>query len=135
MNSRPALPILWVGLALIVATGGCDSAGVRLPVSGRVYYQGKPLPIGTIEFESLRAVGGGEVRQGKYRIPAEHGLPPGVYRVSISSVRSPPTKYGPPGPEAKDAGTELIPPEFNVRCEKTIEVQRGAKNQFDFDIP
>jgi hypothetical protein len=29
----------------------------------------------------------------------------------------------------------LIPPEFNVRCEKTIEVQRGAKNQFDFDIP
>src|SRR5687768_17868045 len=54
----------------------------------------------------FRSVGGGEVRQGKYRIPAEHGLPPGIYRVSISSVRSPPTKYGPPGPEAKDAGTE-----------------------------
>ncbi len=108
---------------------------MRLPVSGTVSFRGRPLPFGTIEFQSSKAVGGGKIDEGQYDIPAEHGLPPGVYRVSISAIRSPLVKAGPPGPDAKDAGEEMLPPEFNVKGDRTIEVRRGADNTFHFEIP
>ncbi len=129
--------LLWIFTGCLLVAGGCDdgSAGIRLPVSGQVTFRGNTLPFGTIEFQSGKAVGGGPIRGGAYEIPAEHGLPPGVYQVTISAVRSPRVTPGPPGPDAKDAGEELIPPEFNVKCDKTIEVKRGAPNEFDFDIP
>ena len=120
----------------LLLLAGCDGGGgVRLPVSGKVTYQGRPLLFGTIDFQSRNAVGGGPIRSGNYHLPAEHGLPAGVYRVSISSVESVPRKPEPPGPDGKDDGKELIPPQFNIRCEKTIEVKQGAENQFNFDIP
>jgi hypothetical protein len=121
---------------LLLAAAGCSGeVGVRLPVSGKVKLRGQPLPFGTIDFQSTRAIGGGPIRGGVYEISGDHGLPPGVYQVTISSVKSPTVKPGPPGPDAKDAGEELIPAEFNVKCDKTVEVKRGAQNQFDFDIP
>ncbi len=80
-------------------------------------------------------MGGGKIDEGQYDIPAEHGLPPGVYQVTISAIRSPMVKAGPPGPDAKDAGEEILPAEFNVKCDKTIEVRRGEVNEFDFEIP
>jgi hypothetical protein len=122
-------------LLLLVAAGCNGNSGIRLPVSGKVKFRGQPLPFGTIDFQSAKAIGGGSIRGGTYEISAEHGLPPGVYQVTISSVQSPPVKPGPPGPDAKDAGKELIPPEFNVKCDKKVEVKRGVLNQFDFDIP
>ena len=125
----------WLLAAAVLLVGGCNEGGGRLPVSGKVSFHGQVLPFGTIEFQSGKAVGGGPIRSGLYSIPAEHGLLPGVYHVTISAIRSPPVKSGPPGPEAKDAGEEIIPPEFNVKCDKTIEVRRGEANQFDFDIP
>lgn len=132
-------PLGWLltGLLLVLIVGGCGdgSAGHRLPVFGTVSFHGRPLPFGTIEFQSRKAVGGGPIDEGKYDIPAEHGLPPGVYQVTISAVRSPIVTPGPPGPDAKDAGEELLPPEFNVKCDKTVEVKRGQSNKFDFEIP
>lgn len=124
-------------LLLVLVVGGCDdgSAGHRLPVFGTVIFRGRPLPFGTIEFQSSKAVGGGPIDDGAYDIPAEHGLPPGVYQVTISAVRSPIVTPGPPGPDAKDAGEEMLPPEFNVKCDKTVEVKRGEPNKFDFEIP
>jgi hypothetical protein len=123
-------------LFLLLAAAGCNGeSGARLPVSGKVKFRGQPLPFGTIDFQSGKAIGGGPIRGGAYEISGEHGLPPGVYQVTISSVKSPKVKPGPPGPDAKDAGEELIPPEFNVKCEKKVEVKRGTANQFDFDIP
>lgn len=127
----------WLPVMLLLAVSGCSGgdSGVRLPVSGKVKFRGQSLPFGTIEFQSTKAVGGGPIRGGAYEIAAEHGLPPGVYQVTISSIKAPPVKPGPPGPDAKDAGEELIPPEFNVKCDKTVEVRRGTPNQFNFDIP
>jgi hypothetical protein len=124
-------------LAALLFVGGCNDggAGHRLPVSGSVKFRGQPLPFGTIEFTSGRGIGGGPISRGAYDIPAEHGLPPGVYQVTISAIRSPQVTPGPPGPDAKDAGEEMLPPEFNVKCDKTVEVKRGEPNQFDFDIP
>lgn len=139
---RPLLRLRyrWLGGSLVLCLAllvvGCDgNSGIRLPISGKVTFKGQPLPFGTIDFQSGKAVGGGPIRRGVYRIAAEDGLPEGVYRVTISSVQSPPFKPGPPGPDAKDEGKELIPAEFNIRCEKTVEVKRGQKNQFNFDIP
>ena len=127
----------WLLAALVLIAAGCSDrgSGLRLPVSGTVNYHGQALPFGTIEFTSGRAVGGGSISRGSYDIPAEHGLPPGVYQVTISAIRSPNVTPGPPGPDAKDAGEEMLPPEFNVKCDKTVEVKRGENNKFDFDIP
>ena len=125
-----------LGAAPLCLGGGCGREdGSRLPVTGRVSFHGRPLPFGTIEFQSSKAVGGGPIADGSFSIPAEHGLQPGVYQVTISAIRSPAVTPGPPGPEAKDAGEEILPPEFNVKCDKTVEVKRGQSNQFDFDIP
>lgn len=131
-------PLGWLlPVAVLLAAAGCNDAGGggRLPVTGTVLYKGRPLPFGTIEFQSSKAVAGGPIGEGAYDIPAEHGLPPGVYQVTISAIRSPVVTPGPPGPDAKDAGEEMLPPEFNVKCDKTIEVKRGESNKFDFDIP
>jgi hypothetical protein len=119
---------------VLIAAGCSDrGSGLRLPVPGTVITTAAPF--GTIEFTSGRAVGGGPISRGTYDIPAEHGLPPGVYQVTISAIRSPTVTPGPPGPDAKDAGEEMLPPEFNVKCDKTVEVKRGENNKFDFDIP
>jgi hypothetical protein len=131
-------PFGWrLPLVLILVLGGCGdgSGGNRLPVSGTVRFHGRPLPFGTIEFQSSKAVGGGPINDGKFDIPAEHGLLPGVYQVTISAIRSPMATAGPPGPDAKDGGEELLPPEFNVKCDKTIELKRGEPHKFDFEIP
>ena len=134
--SRRFLGCWSVLAAVAIVVGGCSGqSGVRLPVSGTVKFRGKPLHSGTIDFQSIKAVGGGTVRDGKYAIAGDHGLPPGVYRVTISSIKPPPVDSRPPGPDAKDAGEELIPPEFNVKCEKTVEVKVGEANQFDFNVP
>ena len=124
-------------LLLLPLAGGCDNGGggARLPVTGKVSFHGRPLPFGTIEFQSSKAVGGGPIKDGAFDVPAEHGVPPGIYRVTISAIRSPAVTPGPPGPEAKDAGEEIIPPEFNDNSDRTVEVKRGEPNQFNFDIP
>ncbi len=130
-----------VGLLFFVGSfAGCGpEVGDRLPLSGSVKWKGQPLDTGTIDFVSADQQNrtGSVITRGSYKIPAEHGLPPGKYSVIISSISdSGAASDAPPGPEAEtQEGTERLPAEYNVNTQQSAEVVKGGKNQFVFDIP
>jgi hypothetical protein len=134
------------GLLLVIVTltavclAGCGPGGKRRAVSGTVTFQGKPIDKGQISFLSTGdnpgPVAGALIRDGQFSIPAEMGLEPGVYRVSISYVKG----AGERTPEqiaagASTPGKELIPEEFNTKSQHTAEVKASGPNVFSWAIP
>ena len=82
---------LTFGMALLAGLGlagcGADTGGKR-PVSGTITLKGQLLNEGTINFaakDSAGGFGGALIKDGKFAIPAQHGLTPGLYQVRISS--------------------------------------------------
>ncbi|MBN1396339.1 MAG: carboxypeptidase regulatory-like domain-containing protein [Pirellulales bacterium] len=73
-----------------LAAVGCNSSG-GLPVRGTVTLDGAPLENGSISYRpvdpSKTKGSGATIRDGRYEIPASHGLPPGKYLVTISAHR------------------------------------------------
>ncbi|MGD9633604.1 MAG: hypothetical protein AB7G28_07645 [Pirellulales bacterium] len=122
---------------------GCGPSSDRLAVSGAVTLDGAPLNVGSIRFDSAagqqKVVSSGAlVRDGEYYVPQDKGLPPGKYRVQITSpdenappVMMPATASGPAYPVAPDR----IPPEYNLKSNVTVEVTADGDNQFDFAVP
>jgi hypothetical protein len=121
---------------------GCGSRSDRLAVSGEVTLDGAPLDEGSIR---LTSTGGGKllasgamIHDGKFHIPQEKGLPPGTYRVEMSSPdsKAPPVVYksAPGEPALPPTAPERIPPEYNSQSKHTVEVSNGGDNDFKFDI-
>jgi hypothetical protein len=125
-----------VGILLLC---GCDRSPARLPVSGNITFQKKPLKNGTITFYpvSTGTQAGDVISNGKYEIAREKGLEPGRYRVEISSPdgETPVDRNAAPGPSGNFASKDRIPEEFNKKSKLEIEVTTGGPNQFDFTIP
>ena len=129
--------------AIFTSLAGCGSQGGRQPVTGAVSYQGKPLNGAMVAFivadDSLGRpagqVAGAVIKDGRFTIPAEQGLEPGVYRVSISAPGGPAVQT----PEEKKAGasaraTELLPEKYNQATTLTAEVKASGSNHFDFKL-
>ena len=136
---RACVSYAFVGLSLVVLVGCGAGLGGRQPVSGTVTFQGAPLARGTIEFSPLEkseaTVEGGEIRDGKYSLPAQKGLMPGKYRVRISAAegqQAPAADEAPGAP--KPAAKELIPPQYNVNTQLNAEVTKKGPNNFPFDL-
>lgn len=134
------LVLVCASLAAVLLSG-CSDPNARLPMAGTILFKGEPLEHGNIQF--LTTVGapgpaaGGMVKGGKYRIPGEHGLQPGTYRILISST-VPATQL----PEGWPAGASLptverIPPEFSSfeTSKIQVEVKPPGPLVFDFSIP
>ena len=129
-------------LVLIVTAllplAGCEKATGRKAVSGTVTFKGSPLDTGSIAFLSNTdgmQIGGAMIKDGKFQMPAEQGLEPGTYKVTISS----PKGVGERTPEqievgASAPGKEQIPAEYNTKTKLTIEVTSGGPNVFPFAI-
>jgi hypothetical protein len=141
MNSACRRPVVWLAFLAALGCGeGKDPHG-RQALRGTVTFKGKPLDAGAIEFLppnpnqglSARAM----IRRGEYRVPREQGLPPGTYRVLITSPAPAENEapVGPPGLKMPPPGQERIPPEYNRDSRETVRVEAGAPNQFDFTIP
>jgi hypothetical protein len=121
---------------------GCRSRSDRLAVSGDVTLNGAPLDQGSIRLTSTGAgklfASGAMIQNGMFHVPQEKGLPPGTYRVEISSpdTAAPLVVYkGAPGePPLPPTAPERIPPEYNSNSKQTIEVQIDGDNHFAFDI-
>lgn len=138
---KSCLVTVFLVLAPLLVLSGCGSDG-RLGVQGKVSFQGKPLPDGTILFVPEDSSAGGSaagsvIKDGMYSFKADQGLLPGKYKVQISSADS--SKMvkpdGPPGPESgKKVAMERIPEEFNVSSKLVVEVASG-KTSHDFEIP
>lgn len=123
----------------LIAIAGCEHAPPRMAVSGSVTFKGTPLKDGLITFIPLTAPlqEGVPIVDGKFTIPRDKGLAPGIYRVSISSIesRDRPDPKKPPTPSGGAASKEVIPPEFNEKSKEEIEVTAAGPNRFDFKIP
>jgi hypothetical protein len=127
---------------LLLFFAGCGSRSDRLAVSGAVTLDGAPLDVGSIRLTSTGNgklfASGAMIQNGKFHVPQEKGLPPGTYRVEISSpdtAVAPVVYKGAPGePALPPTAPERIPPEYNSNSKQTIEVTRGGDNHFEFDI-
>jgi hypothetical protein len=133
-----------LSLCLLSAVFACSSKDPhgRLPVSGTITLRGVPIDQGMIQFLSTDAnprgpVAGAMIRDGKFAVPREQGLPPGSYRVLITSPESNAKEapVGPPGIKMPPLGKERVPASYNRDSKQTVEVKEGVENVFDFAIP
>lgn len=131
---------LVVGMVACV-TIGCGPATDRLPLSGTVTLDGAPLDRGTVRFTNdgptATKSAGALIRDGEFLIPREKGLPPGTYRLQITSpdrsgqmVR---VGAGPNNP-GMFVAKERIPESYNVRSEHVVELTASGENKFSFTI-
>ena len=138
-------PICWGGvggLLALVMILGCGPRSDRLAVDGNVKLNGAPLDSGSIRFTTAGTgrlfATGAMIKDGEYHIPQAKGLPPGTYRVDISS---PDTKaplvavtVAPGEPPSPPIAPERIPADYNTNSKQSVEVSVSKDNQFDFDI-
>jgi len=142
MNSRMrSCGVLFAALVSVVAVMGCGGKAYegaeRLPLTGKVVFDGQPVDGGTITFvptiDKARP-SGGTIVNGEYKVPEEKGANGGAYRVEIHW-------YKPTGKKIPDSDTgglvdevaDVIPAKFNTQSTLTAEVS-ASKNQFDFDL-
>ena len=129
-------------MVLAIASGvvGCGSKSNRLPLAGRVTWQGRPLAKGSILFvpaEDHRGPKiGAAILNGDYQIDEERGAIPGIYRVEVRSDSGEyPHSPTDPRPKTKKSAPQLvIPPEYNSRSKLTAVVA-ADQTRFDFDLP
>lgn len=137
---RSVVGSLAVGSALLLCGCGSSNELGRRPISGQVTLKGQPLEQGTVRFVPQDPAGvasGASVRQGKFEIPEEQGLPPGAYRVQLSSAGAETNAQdatAPPG-ESRAVAKELIPPAFNRQSNLIVEVAPAGDNHFEFLVP
>lgn len=125
----------WVFVALAFLATGCGPTTDRLGISGVVNLDGAPLDEGSIRFTSrgeTPMAAGAMIQEGRYQIPAEKGLLPGEYAVVIRSPdnNAPKIVY-----QGVPTAPERIPLKYNAESTLKVQVTRGEKNYFEFDIP
>jgi hypothetical protein len=127
------------GCVLAVLLAGCgtaDDAGRRVPVSGRVTFNGEPLRVGSVIFRPDARQGNTERHEargaidaeGYYRLATEvgpsrkKGIAPGWYRVAVVAVKEPDKaarrRGGLPPPDQP-----LIPPKYANPDTSQITIQ------------
>ncbi|MBI3467624.1 MAG: carboxypeptidase regulatory-like domain-containing protein [Planctomycetes bacterium] len=137
-HSRRAIAFLCLSGVLLSGCGG-DPLG-RHAISGTVTLDGAPVENGTISFQPVdqgTTSSGTAFTGGTYSLSQENGLPVGKYLVTINAPK--PGTGGTPSPDALPGDPlpppqELIPPEWNVKSDQTIEVKEGGPFEFNFEI-
>src|SRR5690349_1753400 len=99
--------LIWIALGIMALVIGCGpNYGGRKEIKGTVKLKGEPINDGTIDFfpasGDQATKSGAQIIKGSYKIPAEFGLLPGKYRVSITAgdgrTRPDAPADQPPGP-------------------------------------
>jgi hypothetical protein len=127
-------------LLFCIPLSGCAKPESRCEVSGTITFNDKPLENGNIVFitpdashQASAVIGGGQ-----YRIAKEQGLPPGKYKVSISSPdgKTPDAdSNAAPGPSGNFSSKDRIPASFNTNSKHEVDIKLGEPNVFNFKIP
>jgi hypothetical protein len=128
---RSELSLLLFGLTPLWLAAGCGEANPlgRRAIYGAVSLQGKPLESGWVRFEPEDASGvnsAGQIEAGKYRIDEAQGLPPGTYRVAISSPdESQVTRVEAAPGDERSLATERVPAKYNAKSTLKLDVPKG----------
>lgn len=134
----------WFVVMLMVAfaplVSGCGGSASEPQVSGTVQFDGAPLAYGTIHFEpesSGQANAATTIEDGRFALPAGHGLMPGSYKVSVKSG-SPPVHETDPDKAmalaAQPAPPEKIAPKYNTATELRAEIKTGTSTPLNFEV-
>jgi hypothetical protein len=128
-------------LLVVVLMAGCSrDPNARHPVSGTVFLNGQPLDQGRIYFVPVHkgsSESGATILNGKYSIPCDLGLVPGIYKVSIFSYDPQGAKVASdeiPGDPGVKQFKERIPARYNVQTTLTAEVTSEGSNILDFAL-
>jgi len=114
---------------------GCQSDG-SVSVEGTVTLDGQPLAEATVQFISETGTTAGAVtdKNGRYvltYVEGKRGVPPGKYKVRISTARGESeTPDGKPIP----AVPERIPMQYNAKTILEFSVEAGKRNVANFDL-
>ena len=142
--ARTVVVGLCIGVLTVLLSGCGRSHGGRKEIKGTVKLKGEPVDDGMIDFIPLsgneETKSGAQILKGAYKIPAEFGLLPGRYRVSISAgdgrTRANANPDEPPGPTgANIVSKDRIPKEYNIESTQEVEVTEKGPNVFNYDIP
>jgi hypothetical protein len=134
--------VVWGLVAFLLVGTGCMSKDPhgRQSVTGTVIFHGQPLDAGSIEFLPPNPNHGvsahGLIQNGRFVIPRSQGVPPGTYRVLISSPEPDPKAepVGGPGMQMPPLGRDRIPATYNRESQVTVVVRADEANHFDFTI-
>lgn len=149
MSGQMVFPGLLLAM-LAAATVGCGDAAEnplgRKAVTGTVTLDGAPLDHGAISFQPDNVLGtassvnaGAMIEGGEYRIPADQGLLPGLYRVSITSPQPAAEPTDDPVQAMNQAAQQQVAPDripakYNVNSELSIEVKEDESSEFNFEL-
>jgi hypothetical protein len=136
MTARRSLALASALLAALLASA-CDRPGANLHrVTGRVTWQGQPVPTGLIRFEPDAAAGNtgpgvvAEISQGRYATPRDKGVVGGRYRVVISGYD------GVPFDRPEEGFRDTVgKPLFLDRVEEVEFPRQACTRDFDLAAP
>ena len=125
-------------LLCLVAVVGCGDNGGRVPVTGMVTFDGKPLENGNITFGGDQGAAGiGQIVNGNFSLSEtaeEDGVLPGSYTVIIGSWFE---ERGSVRDDGSFSPGKTRIPLIYLEPEKSglkAEVKSGEKNHFTFDL-
>lgn len=133
--SRSSYIVLWL---LVTAFIGCGDNRGRVPVTGTVLFDGKPLESGTIRFGGDQgAAGASQIVNGEFSLNesgSQRGVLPGRYDVLIASwieERGSVRKDGSFSPGITRIPLLYLDPE---KSGLKAEVVKGQSNRFSFEV-
>ncbi len=142
--TRSRRPIVWLALAagLAAAGVGCKRHPRVVPVTGVVFYNGKPLPFGSILFQPDKGqTAAGDIRSdGSFTLSSyadEDGAVPGAHRVSVSCFEGQrPGKQPPANGGSVSLGKLLIPLKYTRLGSSGlgVEVKDAPGQTFEFKL-
>lgn len=124
-----------LGIATVLGATACGGSSKRA-ISGTVTLEGKPLDEAVIMFIPLDIPAGktgAAVKEGRYEVPRDVGLPPGRYRVEIAD--DPPIDHAAMGkPPQPSATRRNLPVHYSVASPLSIDVTPSGPAEFDFPL-
>jgi len=136
MRNSTVVCVILTSIALAFA--GCTSYEDRLPVSGYVMLDGKPLENGMVNFIGKEGyvVGAGSISDGRYQLNESsnlHGISAGEYTVRIESWKEVPGAELPNGTFSQ--GVSAIPSRYSDNKESGLTATVTERDRkFNFDL-
>ena len=130
--------VLFVAIVAGISLTGCGDKDPfnRQAVPGTVTMDGKPIPLGNIEFvptEKQSTPLTLEIKDGKFSTSKKNGLSPGKYIVRIQGFDGPmPLSGDVPGETKGPLPKSIVPDKYGPRSTETTVIQDGDANELSF---